>query len=445
MPSLHSLAEALNNTIAHDNGSLLPLLSERGRAIFFPKGGIVGQTAEAKGATINATIGIALEDDGSPMRLPSMARQISLEPKEVFPYASTFGVQALREQWQFMQRDKNPSLQSLTSLPVVCPALTGALTTAGFLFVDDGDVILSPDKYWGNYRLTFNHNFGSTINTFNSFCDGGFDLKSFSAALSEGTDKKIVLLNFPNNPSGYTPTVEEAREIVRILTAEAERSEGIVAIIDDAYFGLVYEDGIMRESLFASLATAHEKLLAVKIDGATKEDYVWGHRVGFITFASKGITEETAIALEAKAAGAVRGIFSNVCHLSQSLLLRTFRSDTYWQEKKERFATMQSRYRRVREVLCDPKYAQYFTPLPFNSGYFMCVELAEGLDAEAVRKKLLSDYDTGVISIGNLIRVAYSSLPEANIQKLFENLYSTCQSLSPSFHEPRTHAGQATL
>ena len=48
-------------------------------------------------------------------------------------------------------------------------------------------------------------------------------------------------------------------------------------------FGLVYENGIFKESLFSKLADLHENVLAVKVDGATKEDYAWGFRVGFIT------------------------------------------------------------------------------------------------------------------------------------------------------------------
>ena len=40
----------------------------------------------------------------------------------------------------------------------------------------------------------------------------------------------------------------------------------------------------MTESLFGLLAGRHPNLLAVKLDGATKELFVWGLRCGFITF-----------------------------------------------------------------------------------------------------------------------------------------------------------------
>ena len=64
----------------------------------------------------------------------------------------------------------------------------------------------------------------------------------------------------------------------------AEAGCNVVAIADDAYFGLFYEDSL-KESLFGKLANLHPRILAIKLDGATKEEFVWGFRTGFITFA----------------------------------------------------------------------------------------------------------------------------------------------------------------
>ena len=92
-----------------------------------------------------------------------------------------------------------------------------------------------------------------------------------------------------------------------------------------------------KESIFVKLANLHENILAIKVDGATKEDYVWGLRVGFVTYNNKTVTKATYSALEAKTAGAIRGNISNVSHLSQSLVLNAFESETYDAEKKEKF------------------------------------------------------------------------------------------------------------
>ena len=101
-----------------------------------------------------------------------------------------------------------------------------------------------------------------------------------------------MLLNFPNNPTGYSPSQAEARGVLEVLAGRARAGQKILAVFDDAYFGLFYEDGMYRQSLFAGAADLHENLLAVKVDGPTKEDLVWGFRVGFLTFAARGLTEQ---------------------------------------------------------------------------------------------------------------------------------------------------------
>src|SRR5210317_1487076 len=103
-------AKELNEIIAKSSPVVMGLLSERGKTIFFPKKGILGQTADAKGKRINATIGAAIEDDGTPMRLTSIEEQIRIEPEMSFPYAPSFGRPDLRKQWQTMIKAKNPGL-----------------------------------------------------------------------------------------------------------------------------------------------------------------------------------------------------------------------------------------------------------------------------------------------------------------------------------------------
>ena len=428
MTAINPQAKELNEIIQRDNPAVLQLLSERGKSIFFPKSGIIKQAAEAKGKKINATIGIAVEDDGTPMRLPSLETLVNLDPKEVFPYASSYGKPEMRKVWQDMIRKKNPSLKGKISLPVVTNALTHGLSMCGYLFADPGDKIIITDKFWGNYRLIFERGYGAVLDPFNTFKDGRFDTDSFGEKL-KGKGKKLILLNFPNNPAGYTPTDDEVAELVDIIRQNAENGP-IAVLTDDAYFGLVYKPGIYKESIFAQLADIHENVLAVKVDGATKEDYVWGFRTGFITYATKNITDATCAALEDKTGGAVRGNISNAPHISQSLVLKSMTSDTYDKEKTNKYNLLKKRFDTVEKVLKDneEKYKPYFTPLPFNSGYFMCVEL-NGLEGEPVRKLLLEKYSTGTISIGNLIRVAFSSTPTNDIAEVFENIYQACKEL----------------
>jgi aspartate/methionine/tyrosine aminotransferase len=419
-------AQSLNQTIQAANPAVFSLLSQRGKSIYFPKLGILSQSAEAAGKKINATIGTALEDSGVPMVLDSLASLINLKKTEGFSYAPSPGRPEIRSTWKQMMLKKTPTLQGKSfSQPLVTCALTHGLSMAGYLLVDAGDTLISPDRYWENYDLIFNNAYGGNIATFPTFVNNArFNIAALREKLMAGTPgKRIVILNFPNNPTGYTIMQDEALELKALLVEAADAGNTIAVLIDDSYFGLVYEDGVLRESMFGLLADAHERILAVKFDGPTKEDYVWGFRVGFLTFAVKNGSAELYGALEAKVAGAVRGNISNASNLSQSLLLQTYTGPAYDAEKTSKYQTLERRYRKIREVLgAHPEYAEVFEPLPFNSGYFMCIRILSG-KAEAVRRVLLDKYSTGVIAQGDLLRLAFSATPISMIGELFDNCY----------------------
>ncbi len=427
------LAEELNRTIAKESPVVLELLSQKGKRIYFPSKGILAQGMAAKGKEINATLGEAYTDQGEPLTLPSIARHLDIAAAQAFPYAPSFGLMTLRQRWKALQLEKNPGLKAKGldfSLPVASCGLTHGLSTVAYLFCDEGDPVLSADLYWDNYELVFDNGAGAEMKTFRLFKDGGFDLDSFRKALFASVPgKKIILLNFPNNPSGYSPTNAEASAIVQIIQESAQAGNHLLIILDDAYFGLAFEDEAIHESLFSALIDLHENVLAVKVDGVTKEEYAWGLRIGFITYGIKGGSPALYEALAAKTGGAVRGCISNASHLSQSLVLKALQSPDYDAEKKYNAAKIAERYRKVRQILEQrPEFTEYFTALPFNSGYFMCIKLKKH-NAEDIRQILLNRFSTGLIAFPDkgLLRIAFSALAADKMDRLFENLYQACR------------------
>ena len=418
MPDMNKLATELNKTL----GSAAEFLSAEGRRMYFPYGGILGQGGEAKGCEINATIGMAFEEDGSPLVMDCFGKNVNLDKKS-FLYAGSFGLPKLREQWKAMELTKNPSLKKVSfSNPVVTNALTHGLRITAELFADKADTLVVPDLFWDNYELIFQEVVGCKIAHFNTFKRGAYDVEAMKAALMAPGDKKLLILNFPNNPTGYTATIADAKKIVAAVKAVARAGKKVVVVLDDAYFGLVYEEGIHEESLFAEFATLDENVLAVKLDGTTKEDYVWGLRVGFISFAFKGATEAQLKALEAKAAGNVRSCISNATSIGQHMAIAAYADPKYAAQKRQKYEVLKKRYVEIRKILAKhPEYADNFEAMPFNSGYFMCVKPI-GVEAEKVRKHLIEKYSTGTIMLSGLIRLAFSTIPKAKLAKLFANV-----------------------
>ena len=422
---MNKLATELNRTL----GDAAEFLSPAGRRLYFPYGGILGQGAEAKSCAINATIGMAFEEDGSPLVMECFARHIGLGKKS-FLYAGSFGLPQLRERWKAMQVEKNPSLKGVQySNPVVTNALTHGLRISAELFAGASDTLVIPDLFWDNYELIFQESVGCKIEKFNTFNRGAFDAAAMKEALLKPGAKKILILNFPNNPTGYTATLADAKKIVSAVRAAALAGKRIVVLLDDAYFGLVYENGIHGESLFAEFAALHKNVLAVKLDGTTKEDYVWGLRVGFISFAFKGATAEQLKALESKAAGSVRAGISNSSSIGQHLAIEAFADPAYRVQKQQKYDVLKARYLEIRRLLAEhPEYSKSFDVMPFNSGYFMCVK-PRGIEAEKVRKLLIEKYSTGTIVLSGLIRLAFSTIPLAKLAKLFDNVHAAIAEL----------------
>ena len=434
--AMNPLAQELNAAIAGVNPHVANMFSDLGKALYFPKG-ILSQSAEAKQQAhrFNATIGTALEN-GTAMNLPSvMASLGDIAPNEALLYAPSQGIPELRQAWLEKVKKDNPDLEDIPlSLPVVTSGLTHGLSLVGDLFVDQDDILLLPDKIWGNYRLIFALRRGADIRQYRFFEDEQFNHKAFEDALNAACaerGKVIVLLNFPNNPTGYTPTEAEGDAIAASLLRAAEGGTNIVAVTDDAYFGLFFDDDAMRQSLFTRIAGRHPRLLAIKADAATKEAYAWGLRVGFLTFAVAGAKTDSSCysAIEKKAAGCVRSLVSNCSRLSQKVVAEALKNPNFYQQRAAKAAVMRERAQTVKQVLADEKYAAAWTPYPFNSGYFMCLKIRD-VNAETLRLHALKTYGIGTISINDTdLRIAFSCLEISQIRELFDLLLQSWKDL----------------
>ena len=426
---LNTLSQELNSILAGTTAG--SLLSDLGTRIYFPKG-IIAQSAEAKklGKTANATIGTALQN-GKPIILDSVHKFApELSAAELVSYAPTAGNPELRAQWKEKLIQKNPGLaEKSISLPVVVPGLTAGISFLSDLFVDEKHPLLAANPSWDNYALIVETRRNSELRQFNMFKDGGFDIDSFRKALADeakSSGSVRVILNFPQNPSGYSPTKKEAKEIIEAVKAEAEKGTKIIVWDDDAYFGLNYEDDIYPQSLFAELCDIHENVLAVKIDGPTKEDFAWGFRNGFITFGGKGMTEAQYDALIKKLMGLIRSSVSCSTTPSQSIMLRALKEPGLNDEKLSYRKVLEGRYKLVRKFVDSHKSAK-LTPLPFNSGYFMSFAL-NGIDAEEMRQRLLNEKGIGTIAIDpKTLRVAFSSLDEDKIGVVYSAIYEMAE------------------
>lgn len=428
---INPLAKELNDTLA---GSVVDaLLSDMGKRLYFPNG-IISQGGEAakEAYLANGTIGMAIAN-GTPIELDSYKKLLpSFSPKETVAYAKTAGNPDVRKLWKEKIIEKNPDLKNKKiSSPILVPGLTAVLSYVADLFVDVDKPLIGADPSWDNYELIASARRGSEFHQFKCFENGKFNLPGLEKAMKDDAEKYgsvRVILNFPQNPSGYSPTKQEAQQIVKIVKGIAESGKKVLVLSDDAYFGLDYEDNIEQQSLFTYMADLHENVLAIKADGPTKEDFAWGFRTGFITFASKALTDEQISALQIKFMAAIRSSVSCSSTVSQSLILHALADSSHESMKRKMREMLKRRYDAVRKFV-NNHTSKVLDPLPFNSGYFMSF-FVKTSNAEDIRKKLLSEEGIGIIQIDkNTLRVAFSSIDEDKIEEVYSKIYKVADSM----------------
>ena len=107
-----------------------------------------------------------------------------------------------------------------------------------------------PNKTWENYDNMFALQEGLQIETFQFFKEESFNCDALREALERvATEQEhlVVILNFPNNPTGYTPTLAEVNNIVDSLVEFCSNvGKPVVVLINDAYENFVYAGGTSR-------------------------------------------------------------------------------------------------------------------------------------------------------------------------------------------------------
>ena len=420
---MNPLAQNLNEQLKQSNPEIFSMLSDLGQNMFYPKG-ILSQSAEAKSTKYNATIGMATNDNGK-MYANALNQMFNeLSPDEIFPYAPPQGIEELRDLWQEKMLKDNPDLtKEVMTRPIVTNALTHGLSLVADLFINSGDTILLPEHNWGNYKLVFNTRHNANIGTYPIFDENGhYTTKSLVKSLEAfNKDKVVMILNYPNNPTGYTPNNEEVQTIVNAIKSLAEKGTQVVAVIDDAYYGLFYED-VYTQSLFTALTNIQSKnVLPVRLDGATKEFFAWGFRVGFISF---GVEESTTKeVLEAKTKGLIRSNISSGPLPSQSAVKHVLKNNNQFnKEIEQNITTLRERYEVTKSVVYADQYQSHWQAYDFNSGYFMAIKVKD-VNPETLRQHLIEKYSIGVIALNETdIRIAFSCVEKDDIPHVFDSI-----------------------
>ncbi len=258
------------------------------------------------------------------------------------------------------------------------------------------------------------------IVTFPFYAGRGFHTAGVRAGRSprtRGRDKLIVLLNFPNNPTGYMPTPAEGRRDRRRAAARRRRpARRLVVLIDDAYFGLFYhlggrvDDGVAvraarepaPEPARGEARRRHQG--ALRVGPALRLHHL---RPGRRRERRGGAARCSTPRRAARSAARISNARSSRRRWSRRRSTRP-RSPPSASRRPRRCARAPRRSTRSRTA---PRFRESFEPYPFNSGYFMCVKVKGVRRREVARAPARRSTRIGLIATSPTdIRVAFSCL-----------------------------------
>jgi len=362
---------------------------------------------------VNATLGTFLDKDGKVITLKAVEESMrSQDFSELADYAPLKGMP------DFMQAAIDAAFgeykpQGYTAA-IATPGGTGAIHNAFYNYLNPGEVCITHDYCWGNYKTILREQdcFLKTFNTFDE--NDNFDLKACFQAIDEvaqSQENVVIVLNTPaHNPTGFAVSDEEWDKIIEKLTSVAQNGKNnVILIIDIAYIDFAGKEGRKFLSKLGNLPTNFLTILAFSM---SKGYTLYGYRLGAMIAlsSSEAVIEEFN---KANAASA-RSTWSN-CNKAGMMVLADFAQNpdkmAAFKGEQEAFAASLAK----RAVIFTEEAKKVgLRILPYQAGFFIMVPTKNNEEAQAVAA-VLREEDIFLVPLGKGLRVAICAIPEEKI------------------------------
>lgn len=388
------------------------------RDVIFSLNGEANQRKAAGESIVNATIGSLMNEDGTLSVLPSVTKALRATPPEEWSaYAPISGVPGYLEAVIGDVFATQPALKAAATA-VATPGGSGALRNAIVNYLEPGQALLAPSYFWGPYGILADEH-ERRIDTFNMFdAERHFDVAALDAKLKATLDaqgRALLFINDPcNNPTGYSMTGDEWRQVVQVLLKHADRP--VTLLVDMAYW--LYAGGDDPRAFQADLLPLLGKVGLLFAWSGSKSFASYGLRVGALVACEPD--EKARAATAAALTYSCRGTWSN-CVRGGMVGLTRLLTDP---EQKaacdaERDALKALLMKRVQRFNAEarPRGLEY----PRYEGGFFVTLFHDDSEAQAQRMR---DRGVYVVPSKGVLRVALCSVVEADIPRLVDALAS---------------------
>jgi len=252
--------------MSHEESMSAPRISKRVRAV--PKSGIRKFFDLASSVEDIISLGVGEPDFCTPWHIRE-ACIYSLEAGRT-SYTSNYGLLGLRERISQHYRSRYGLEYSPESEVLITTGVSEGLDIAMRSLVDPGDEVLIVEPCYVSYVPTVS--FAGGVPVYVSTSQEGDFVPTYEDICSKITQKtKLLVLNYPNNPTGAVLTKRALKEV-----ADAAIEHDLLVVSDEVYCELTYGGS---HTCLAQLDGMQER--TVVLNGFSKSHAMTGLRIGY--------------------------------------------------------------------------------------------------------------------------------------------------------------------
>lgn len=304
---------------------------------------------------------------------------------------------------------------------IATPGGSGAVSMGFTTFLDAGETAILPEIAWGSYTLMCHEN-GIDYVTYKNFDGDHFNFTSLKEKIEEvkqKQDRVVIVLNDPcHNPTGYSLSKEEWKEMISLLNAEAKDCN-IVLINDIAYIDYAnrsMEDARAYMKLFKELS---DNVMVEVCFSCSKTLTSYGLRCGAAITLAKNAKDvrDVEIIMEKKA----RATWSNIPNAAMANFVWavTEGRDIFLAEKEKYIALMKERSDLFLKEAAEAELDTY----PYKEGFFVTLRIEDNKDRDKLHDAFMANH-IYTVKVNKGIRVGVCSLPVKKVKGLAAKMKS---------------------
>lgn len=362
-----------------------------------------------KDKVIDSTLGALMDDDGNLICMKTVYDELKSMPNaNIAAYAMVAGQPDFLEAVQeACFREFRPEAYIKA---VATPGGTGSVRHAIYNYTNPGDSVLVSDWYWKPY-VTISEEYGRNVANYDLFNDKNeFNIESFKENFEMLLNKQkrlVTIINSPaQNPTGYSLTDEEWKQVLDIMIENAKNKENkIVLFLDVAYIEFAGKEN-ERRKFFKQFSNLPDNILVIVGYSLSKGYTMYGMRQGaaICISSNKDIADEFYYSCSHSS----RANWSNCNRGAMEVMTRISNDPNKLKAYEAEKAKYKSMLQKRADVFVKASEVAGLNILPYMDGFFISIPCK---NAKVISDKLIEE-NLFLVPLKNGLRFAVCAVSE---------------------------------